>query len=284
MKVGSGKTPKAQVRFELSAPEAVQRVRDTASAFAEWFGGIPEDVEGFLKEKGMETGVHEADLQAVLDQVKAASPSDAATARRRAAGPGDAQAQIEALRGELAELRAANETAQALLASLHAEVAFVVPRAERANRAIDNYRRSKASGQITSISVDTAGLKPYAVGGQFVATTVLKVHVGFSVVGMLDVEGSIACYFSRSNGTALKGTSPEHRTSDGQAVVTRKFLPNYESCQWADFDLEIPLPELNCGSGRSDLIVLVIVRTGDSSELQLTRELARRQGAFGLSV
>ncbi len=77
----------------------------------------------------------------------------------------------------------------------------------------------------------------------------MRIHVKFSVEGMLNKRGDCVVWFYFSNGEVLKDYNRLYRTSDGQVAASGKFKPTYESCIFNDFTIFMPYDELHLSRG-----------------------------------
>jgi|GEM_PF-3579106 len=81
----------------------------------------------------------------------------------------------------------------------------------------------------------------------------MKIHVKFSVYGMLNKQGTCIAWFFYSNGTAVKDTNGIYKSSDGQVSVGEKYKPSYDNAICNDFLMFMPYNELHLNRGSYNL-------------------------------
>ena len=73
----------------------------------------------------------------------------------------------------------------------------------------------------------------------------MKIHVKFTVRGMLNEQGSCALYFYDENGNALEDANDSYCTSKGTVATQKNFKPSYENSVYKDFKIFMPYSELH---------------------------------------
>lgn len=93
----------------------------------------------------------------------------------------------------------------------------------------------------------------------------MKIHVKFKVLNMKDVDGYIAVYFEKKNGTKINGVNSQFRSKSGQLAVYKGLKPTYKESIYNDVQLFIPYSEFVLGKGRFDMKMSadVIYKNGD---------------------
>ena len=81
----------------------------------------------------------------------------------------------------------------------------------------------------------------------------MEVHHKIRAVGMNGKELEVACYFYKSDGTALRDTNQAFRTTTGEVSVGERHQVQYEDATFNDFSLFIPHDEMHAGAGAHDL-------------------------------
>jgi hypothetical protein len=80
----------------------------------------------------------------------------------------------------------------------------------------------------------------------------MKIHAKFSVSSMKNIEGYLACYFEKKDGTRLTSTSSAYRSKTGQLAVYKLIVPAYDQADYDDVSVFIPYSAFDL-SGRNDL-------------------------------
>ena len=96
----------------------------------------------------------------------------------------------------------------------------------------------------------------YESGGQYTYKA-MRIHVDFTVRGMLDKKVRVCAFFYGDGGAkmlASSSTASQYRTSDGQLTVQDIGNAIYENSRWEDFVLEIPNSALKKGSDNKIMI------------------------------
>lgn len=93
----------------------------------------------------------------------------------------------------------------------------------------------------------------------------MRIHVSFGVTGMKGVDGYLAIYFQKKDGTKLSTNNTAYRSKDGQTAVYWDFKPGYDPAVYDDIDVFIPYGEFNLGRGKYDLQMDadIIYKNGD---------------------
>ncbi len=81
----------------------------------------------------------------------------------------------------------------------------------------------------------------------------LRIHVKFNVKKMKDVNGYVAVYFEKKDGTRLTSNNTAYRSSSGQLAVYKLVKPQYDDADFNDLTLFVPYPEFDLPAGRNDL-------------------------------
>jgi len=75
------------------------------------------------------------------------------------------------------------------------------------------------------------------------------------VVGMLDKEVEVSCYFYDAGGNALRDLNQSYRSTDGQVSIGKKAMVTYRDAIFREFILFIPLSELHAPAGEQQVAV-----------------------------
>ena len=81
----------------------------------------------------------------------------------------------------------------------------------------------------------------------------MKIHAKFSVTSMKNVEGYLACYFEKKDGTRLTSNTSGYTSKTGQLAVYKLITPTYDQTDYNDLSVFIPYSEINVPPGRNDL-------------------------------
>ena len=81
----------------------------------------------------------------------------------------------------------------------------------------------------------------------------MKIHAKFSVTNMKNIEGYLACYFEKKDGTRLTSTNSTYRSKTGQLAVYRSIIPSYDPADYNDLSVFIPYSAFDLSAGRNDL-------------------------------
>ena len=73
----------------------------------------------------------------------------------------------------------------------------------------------------------------------------MRIHVKFTVRGMLNKQGDCILYFYDENGDALKDKNERYWTSNGSVCASKFFKPSYENSVYEDFKIFMPYSELH---------------------------------------
>jgi hypothetical protein len=81
----------------------------------------------------------------------------------------------------------------------------------------------------------------------------MKIHAKFSVSGMKNIDGFLACYFEKKDGTRLTSTNSTYRSKTGQLAVYRTITPAFDQADYNDSFVFIPYSAFDLSPGRNDL-------------------------------
>src|SRR4030095_12721084 len=81
----------------------------------------------------------------------------------------------------------------------------------------------------------------------------MRIHTKFSVSSMKNIEGYIACYFEKKDGTRLTSDNSTYRSKTGQLAVYKLITPAYDQADYNDMSVFIPYAVFDLPSGRNDL-------------------------------
>ena len=81
----------------------------------------------------------------------------------------------------------------------------------------------------------------------------MKIHAKFSVSNMKSIEGYLACYFEKKDGTRLTSTNSTYRSKTGQLAVYKSITPGYDQADYNDLSVFIPYSAFDLSAGRNDL-------------------------------
>lgn len=98
--------------------------------------------------------------------------------------------------------------------------------------------RKRVSAEIEKVWVDYNDFDSNGNSG-------MKIHVKFTVRGMLNEQGSCALYFYDENGNALEDANDSYCTSKGTVATQKNFKPSYENSVYKDFKIFMPYSELH---------------------------------------
>ena len=93
----------------------------------------------------------------------------------------------------------------------------------------------------------------------------MRIHVKFNLTNMKNVDAYLAVYFQLRGGDKLKTTNVNYQSKSGQVAIYKSLLPGYDNADYEDQQLFMPYDELNLGSGKFQLtmVVDVIYKNGD---------------------
>ena len=115
-----------------------------------------------------------------------------------------------------------------------------------AKKEVERARRAAAtSGEIEKIWVENDVFNNGKKG--------MKIHVKFTVKGMLNEQGTCNIWFYHSDGTALKDNNGQYNTTDGNVATHEIYKPTYESSVYSDFDIFMPYDEFHLPNGSHSL-------------------------------
>lgn len=91
----------------------------------------------------------------------------------------------------------------------------------------------------------------------------MKIFVDFKVYDMKGMDGFLAIYFQKLDGTPLKDRNGKYRTTNGNVATYEEISPGYQSTVYEDFDLFMPYEELDLPSGNHEIKMDIDVVTDD---------------------
>lgn len=93
----------------------------------------------------------------------------------------------------------------------------------------------------------------------------MRIHISFSVAGMKGVDGYVAVYFQRKDGSKLYTNNTAYRSKEGQTAAFWDFKPGYDPAVYDDVQLFIPYNEFSLPRGKYDLQMDadIIYKNGD---------------------
>ena len=103
----------------------------------------------------------------------------------------------------------------------------------------------KITGQIENVTVEHNVYEDGIKG--------MKIHLKFLVQQMKGIQGRCVAYMYYENGTPLKDTNGSYRTTDGQCSFGKDFTPIYDSSTFNDFEIFVPLNELEVEKGKHNM-------------------------------
>jgi hypothetical protein len=81
----------------------------------------------------------------------------------------------------------------------------------------------------------------------------MKIHAKLSVSSMKNIEGYLACYFEKKDGTRLTSTNSTYRSKTGQLAVYKSITPAYDQTDYNDISVFMPYSAFDLSAGRNDL-------------------------------
>jgi len=81
----------------------------------------------------------------------------------------------------------------------------------------------------------------------------MRIHTKFSVSSMKNIDGYLALYFEKKDGTRLTSNNSTYRSKTGQLAVYKLITPSYDQTDYNDMSVFIPYSEFDLPSGRNDL-------------------------------
>jgi hypothetical protein len=81
----------------------------------------------------------------------------------------------------------------------------------------------------------------------------MRVHLKFEVYNMKSMEGYVAIYFAKKDGTKLYTNNTSYSSRDGQVALYKSIRPEYNPAVYNDFVLFMPYQEFNLQPGKYDL-------------------------------
>ena len=81
----------------------------------------------------------------------------------------------------------------------------------------------------------------------------MKIHAKFSVNNMKSIDGYLAFYFEKKDGTRLTSSNSTYRSKTGQLAVYKLVTPGYDQTDYNDMWTFIPYSEFSIPAGRNDL-------------------------------
>lgn len=103
----------------------------------------------------------------------------------------------------------------------------------------------QTSAEIQNIWIDYDVTENYQKG--------MRIHVKFSVEGMLNKQGECTVWFYKADGTALTDYNRKCYTDDGKVATYENFKPSYTNSQFEDFKIFMPYNELHLAEGEFQL-------------------------------
>ena len=79
---------------------------------------------------------------------------------------------------------------------------------------------------------------------------VMRIHVDFDVENMKGKTIYVCAFFYDEDGNKMRTSNNDYRTSEGQVTVQETATPRYESSNYSDFKMEIPVPVMRKGSNK----------------------------------
>ena len=81
----------------------------------------------------------------------------------------------------------------------------------------------------------------------------MRIHAKFSVSSMKNIDGYLACYFEKKDGTRLTSDNSTYRSKTGQLAVYKLITPAYDKADYDDMSVFIPYSVFEFTPGRNDL-------------------------------
>ncbi len=81
----------------------------------------------------------------------------------------------------------------------------------------------------------------------------MRIHVKMTAYGMKNVDGYLAIYFSKKDGSKLYGNNTSYRSKEGQVAVYKSIKPGYDPADFNDLQIFMPYDEFNLTRGDYNL-------------------------------
>ena len=81
----------------------------------------------------------------------------------------------------------------------------------------------------------------------------MRIHTKFSVNSMKNIDGYLALYFEKKDGTRLTSNNSTYRSKSGQLAAYKLINPSYDPADYDDLAVFIPYSEFSLPAGRNDL-------------------------------
>lgn len=95
----------------------------------------------------------------------------------------------------------------------------------------------------------------------------MQIHVKFSVVGMLNKQGTVNVWFYFADGTRLKDNNGRYKTKTGYVSAYKNYKPNYENTIYNDFKIFMPYNELHLTNGNHDMKFLTGIFDNNDNQI-----------------
>ena len=79
---------------------------------------------------------------------------------------------------------------------------------------------------------------------------VMRIHIDFDIENMKGKTIYVCAFFYDEDGNKMRTSNNDYRTSDGQVTVQDTATPRYDSSNYSDFKMEIPVPVMRKGSNK----------------------------------
>jgi len=81
----------------------------------------------------------------------------------------------------------------------------------------------------------------------------MRIHTNFTVYNMKGIDGYLALYFQKRDGTPLRDNNNEYNSADGTVAAYREITPGYQTAAYEDYVIFMPYDELDLPAGRFEL-------------------------------
>jgi len=95
----------------------------------------------------------------------------------------------------------------------------------------------------------------------------MRIHVKFTVDGMLNRQGNVNAWFYNSDGSRLRDTNNNYKTSDGQVATHLSYKHGYANAIYEDFRIFMPYKELDLANGTHSLKFDIGIFDNNSKQL-----------------
>lgn len=95
----------------------------------------------------------------------------------------------------------------------------------------------------------------------------LNVHIDFNITDMEGKECKAIAYFDHPKGTGVEDKNGSYCTSDGHVCASQKFTPKYQSSDFSNLTIFIPLSELHLLSGKNTYYTRVFIQSSEDGFL-----------------